>query len=357
MKAAVVERPGILTVREVPDPVPGEYDALCELLYGATCTGTDTHIIRGEFPFPLAYPAVLGHESVGRVIRTGRKVRTLAVGDLVTRVGTTASADGSLAIAWGGFAELGLAHDHAAMREDGLPAQSWDGARVNQVVPASVDPRAAPMFTTWRETLSYVMRIGIGPGTRLLVIGSGGNGLSFAAHASHRGAAAIWVVGSARSTLSARAVGVTGFVDYRSGDCSARLHDVCPQGFDVIIDAVGRAGQADRYLPHLASGGKIGIYGLDDFAGITLSPRLARGSFTVWNGGYDEAETHHEVSALAVRGTLDARIWYDVENPWPLASILDAFRSLWRAGSRAGAEPGGPAATHPKALIALSAPR
>jgi threonine dehydrogenase-like Zn-dependent dehydrogenase len=254
-----------------------------------------------------------------------------------------AATDGSLGIAWGGFAEYGLARDHAAVKADGLPSAEWSGYRVNQVVPPSIDPRVAPMFTTWRETLSYVTRMGLGPGSRVLVIGSGGNGFSFAAHSVLLGAAATWLVGSSRSERAARTLGVTGFLDYRRGDCAARLTEACPDGFDFIIEAVGKVGQADRFLPQLAAGGTIGIYGLDDFESVGLSPRLARATFTVWNGGYDEAETHPRVSSLAVEGKLDARAWYDPERAWPLDSILEAFRSLWQPGQDA----------HPKALIAL----
>jgi D-arabinose 1-dehydrogenase-like Zn-dependent alcohol dehydrogenase len=329
MKAAVVVTPGMLVVRQVRDPVPRDYEVLCEMLYGATCTGTDSHIIRGEFPFQIDYPAILGHESVGRVVELGRKVRNLRIGDLVTRAAAPPASDGSYGLAWGGFAELGLAGDHWAMQADGLPESAWRGARVNQVVPSSIDPRIVPMFTTWRETLSYVIRMGIGPGARVLVIGSGGNGLSFVAHSVLLGASAVWSVGAARCEKGALSLGATGFVDYTRDDCVARLMDARSHGFDFIIDALGKAAQADRFLPLLATGGIIGIYGLDDFATVFLSPRLARGSFTVWNGGHDEVETHQRVSELALQNRLCARAWYDPDRPWPLDSILEAFQSLW----------------------------
>ena len=67
MKAAIVERPGELSVREVAEPVMGDYDCLCENLYGATCSGTDLHLIQGRaMPFPVRYPLMLGHETIGR---------------------------------------------------------------------------------------------------------------------------------------------------------------------------------------------------------------------------------------------------------------------------------------------------
>jgi L-iditol 2-dehydrogenase len=325
MKAAVVERPGVLTVRDLPDPVPGDYDALCRLEYGATCTGTDSHLVAGEFPFPIDYPAILGHESVGRVVAVGRKVKSFRVGDLVTRVGAPPSA--GVGVCWGGFASMGIAKDHWAMAADGRAEAEWAGHRVNQVVPASVDARTAPMFTTWRETLSYLTRMGVGAGSSVLVIGSGGNGLSFARHAKLLGAVSC-MVGAARLERTALDLGLDGFRDYRSDAVVKDIGAAAPAGFTHVIDAVGKAGQADRFLPLLAPGGRIGVYGLDDFASVTISPRLARGSFTVWNGGYDESETHQRVSELVLQGKLDAAAWYDAARPYPLARIADAFADV-----------------------------
>ena len=94
MKAAIIEKPGVLTVKEIPMPQVGEYDALCDLLYGATCTGTNQHLIAGRFPWPVRYPTILGHESVGRVVEVSAKVRYFKVGDLITRVGAPAAPDG-----------------------------------------------------------------------------------------------------------------------------------------------------------------------------------------------------------------------------------------------------------------------
>ena len=118
MKAAIVEKPGVLTVKDIPVPEVGAYDALCVLLYGATCTGTDQHLIAGRFPWPVRYPTILGHESVGRVVEVGAKVRYFEVGALITRVGAPPA--GGYSVNWGGFAEYGIAKDHRVMREDGV---------------------------------------------------------------------------------------------------------------------------------------------------------------------------------------------------------------------------------------------
>jgi hypothetical protein len=76
MKAAIVEKPGELVVREIEAPVVREYDALCRMLFGATCTGTDTHLIDGCFPWPVNSPRFSATTASGGLSRWGRKFGT-----------------------------------------------------------------------------------------------------------------------------------------------------------------------------------------------------------------------------------------------------------------------------------------
>jgi len=328
MKAAVVEKPGMLIVRDIPQPEPGEYDALCKLLYGATCTGTDQHIIHNRLPWKTNYPVVLGHESVGRVIEVGAKVRHLKKGDLVIRVGTPPSPEIGLSISWGGFAEYGIAKDHRAMKEDGLPAGQWQGYRNTLVAPPGIDPGAATMIITWRETLSYITRIGVGKGASVLILGSGGTALSYVSHAKNLGAARIAEIGNANREKTGRSAGVTDYFDYKAENLVEQAGKVCPGGFDFIIDSVGKAGQLDRALPLVKPGGTVGIYGIDDFLANTIRPVRARGTFTFYNGGYDEAETHDRVIEYVQKGALDASLWLDLAHPFDLDRINDAFDAI-----------------------------
>jgi len=331
MKAAIIERPGELVVREVHDPVAGDYEALCEILYGATCTGTDGHLIHGRFPWgPISYPTVLGHESVGRVIALGSKVRNYRPGDLVTRVGVPPSPRGQYGSNWGGFAELGIARDHWAMQADGLPEAEWKGSRWNQVLPSHFDPATATMLTTWREALSYLIRMGFRAGYTLLIVGSGGVGLSFAAHGVLLGAQQVAVLGSARRVEAARAVGVTDFFDYKGGGLSEAIREVFPAGFDFVIDSVGQRSSLNDVLPFVRPKGTVGIYGIDEFWQQEINPGRVRGGFTCYNGGYDEAETHQRVVEMVLQGKLDARNWLNLDTPYPLENITEAFVALDR---------------------------
>lgn len=345
MKATVVEEPkasspaplSSLSLREVPRPKVGDYDVLCELLYGATCTATDLHIIEGSFPFPVDYPTILGHESIGRAVEVGSKVRHFQLGDLITRVGapplTLEEEKGEsqkLNVNWGGFAQYGIAKDHWAMRRDGLPSEEWNGYRVNQPLPSGIGPAEATMVITWRETLSYVTRMGLGEGKeeRSLIVGSGGVGLSFLNHARNLGLEKVVMIGNVGREALARKVGATDFFNYKDEALTDKLEESYPGGFDFIIDAVGKKGEADKVLPLLKRGGTIGIYGIDDLGGNSLTPARSRGSFTYYNDHYDEEESHHRVVSQMRAGKLKAQHWLNLESPFPLEDMERAFRTV-----------------------------
>ncbi|MHC5054842.1 MAG: zinc-binding dehydrogenase [Planctomycetota bacterium] len=328
MEAAVIEKPGELVVRDVPYPKVGDYDCLCRMLFGATCTGTDQHMIAGRLPFTINYPTIMGHESVGRVVERGSKVRTFSEGDVITRVGHPGAPEAGIHSSWGGFAEFGIARDHVAMREDGLPESEWGRHRVNQVVPPEIDPRAATMIITWRETLSYITRAGVGGGSRVLVIGSGGNGLAFASHARNLGAESVVLIGSAAREPQGRSAGATLYFDYKHEGLAKRIAEAHPEPFDFIVDAIGKTGQVDRVLGLLADGGAVCVYGIDDHATYGLSPFKARGGFRVVAMTYDEEEVHEDVVQFIIEGKLDASIWLPLDNPRPLADIAKAMEDV-----------------------------
>lgn len=67
MRAALIERSGAVTVREIVRPVAGGR-ALVEVAQAGLC-GTDLKIAAGQIP--VQAPRVLGHEMTGRVVRAG----------------------------------------------------------------------------------------------------------------------------------------------------------------------------------------------------------------------------------------------------------------------------------------------
>jgi len=325
MKAAVVEEAGRLTLRELPEPTMGEYEARCLLLYGTVCAGTDLHLLNGDPPFCywVKRPFVIGHESVGRVTAVGRRVRHLKPGDVITRVGTPPVS--GVNSTWGGFAEVGIATDWQAMLEDGAEASPINPLRVQRVLPSDVPPEVGPLFITWRETFSYLKRMGVSPGRSVLIIGNGGNGLAFVSHARNLGAAPVVLVGAANRREDGLRAGATAFVDYRASDAWDHVRLSAPEGYDFVVDAVGKADSVAQGQKCLKEGGTLGIYGLDECGKITLSPGR---TFTYYGGGYDEAETHEDVLAFYRAGKLDPAVWVDRRRVFSLEEIESAFEAV-----------------------------
>lgn len=324
MKAIFVEKPdGTVSVRDVVEaPLPTDYDCRVAIVYGTICAGTDQHILHDRLPWEMPYPLVLGHESVGRVVEVGPKVRHLKKGDLVARVGCAPAPDKSWDIGWGGFAEFGFCRDWKAMEQDGIEKSEWDAYRINQVIPDDIPAEAGPLFITLRETLSYTQRLGIGEGTRLLIVGSGGNALAFVAHARRLGAEQVVVIGSASRESVFREAGATGYVDYKALD---GITDT----FDKVIDTVGKESSSDDVLPFLADGATLGIYGLDDWEKLILRPARTTATFTIYQGSYDEPETHDQVVEGFRSGDYQ-REWWTGSALFTLSTFHQALEAIER---------------------------
>mgnify|MGYP005835009961 CR=1 FL=1 len=82
MKAIVLEQPGRVLEREMPEPALGPDDVLVSVHFAGIC-GTDMHVFLGEMSDRVKFPAVLGHESAGVVADVGRNVKSVKPGDRV----------------------------------------------------------------------------------------------------------------------------------------------------------------------------------------------------------------------------------------------------------------------------------
>jgi L-iditol 2-dehydrogenase len=81
MKAAVLEDLNKLVVKEVPTPKVGDDEVLVRVGACAVC-GSDIRMFHHGNP-RLKPPAIMGHETAGQVVETGKNVTKFAVGDRV----------------------------------------------------------------------------------------------------------------------------------------------------------------------------------------------------------------------------------------------------------------------------------
>jgi 2-desacetyl-2-hydroxyethyl bacteriochlorophyllide A dehydrogenase len=80
MRAGVLQRPGVIELLDLDDPVAGSNDAVIRVARSGVC-GTDRAIFRGDIA--VATPLVLGHEYSGTVVDVGSEVTELHIGDRV----------------------------------------------------------------------------------------------------------------------------------------------------------------------------------------------------------------------------------------------------------------------------------
>lgn len=333
MRAAVVTEPGRIEVRNIPPPTIGDYDALVQIIACGVCTGTDLHILQGNFPWLVPHPFVLGHESIGRVIRVGERARNLREGDLVLRPVAFRAEDhgGELGALWGGYAELGIVADARSILEDSGGSTSGrlpQFANAQQVVPSDFDPLDAGMFITFKETLSWIQQLGVIANKSIAVLGTGPVGLCFVRIAKFLGANPVIAVGRRQARLAlAMQMGADATVDTSEGDLASAIRRLTDgRGADYIIEAIGNTELLGQAAHGLADGGELALYGVPP----ALETSLAwSGTAPNWKLRFikPREEAVHELALDLVRlGFIDLKSF--VSHVMPLAQIDEAFRRI-----------------------------
>ncbi len=332
MRAAVVESPGILKVKDVPEPVMGPYQAIVKIIACATCNSTDRKLINGTLAEEFTdFPGILGHESIGRIIETGEKVRNYQKGDLVVRPAALYPGDrlGCYSSLFGGFAELGLATDYQADMEDNdRPEKDFTLWHLyQQTIPPDFDPVDATMIITLREVLDWCNRFGLDGTSRLVIMGSGPVAMIFAAMAKILGADPVIMVGLRDERLSlALEAGADLVINSTREDIRERVMEYTDgMGSTHVVEAVGKNELINRAYGFLSSGGKIGIYGAGS-SSFNIDWKNAPPTWTLTHILQDERCSHDRVIGLIKDKEIDPGHFYS--HIMGLDEIGKAFKLL-----------------------------
>lgn len=321
MKAIRQDRyggPEVLTLDELPDPVPGPGEVLVRVK-AASLNAADWHIMRGDpYLARLAAPAVFGRHGPRRAVR-GRDVAGVveALGPHVTRFGVGDAVVGDLGERDGAFAELARAPESLLEK-----------------VPAGLSFEEAAALPLAGTTALLLLRAGrVLAGSSVLLLGASGGVGTYALQLAAAWGAEVTAVCSTRNVDQARALGAAHVVDRHR----AELPDT---RYDTVVDLVGRYRLRElrrRTAPGgvlvLSGGGTseggslVGPMGLmvaGRLAGLGGRPRVAVPLVRAGDG-------LAEVVALAAAGTLRPV----VERRVALAEVPDAIRHLERGHARA----------------------
>lgn len=320
MRAILMRSPGQIELGELPIPDYGPYEALIQVEACGICNGTDTKLIDGEF-LPGVFPSALGHESVGRVIQRGARVRSFEIGDRVLRpILYDRHVPGGRST-WGGMAEYGIVIDGEAIQADGNTEPiHWVGPK-QQKVPLDIGPVQAVTLVTLKETLHFVRTFGIGPGDSVAIVGTGPAAQGFCHFSKYLGAAQVVVF--ARNAGYRERFLSRGADAYILGDDYPKMvRDHLGQGgFTHVIEAVGSREALQRCLALAGEKGQVRVYGIAPASRTWNEQDLQHAR--VERLGAKEDQVHTEMLQLVKNGQVRLEEW--VSHVLPLSEYSRAF--------------------------------
>ncbi len=260
-----------LEVRDVPDPQPGDNDAVVRVEACGVCR-SDWHLWQEDWSWvgvALTLPAVPGHEIGGVVEHVGTNVKHFKAGDRVTIPFHLAC--GACEYCWTGRSNICQAFGFVGAHTSGgygelTPVPNADMNLVR--LPDGVSPITAAALGC-RYMTSYhglVDQARVQPGEWVAVLGIGGVGLAAVQIATARGAKVVAVSRSQEKLDQARREGAVATV--QAGDKTTDgIREATGGGAHVSVDALGITATTVPGILALRKGGRhvqLGLTGKDE---------------------------------------------------------------------------------------------
>lgn len=257
----------------LPEPIPGPGEVRIRT-EAASINYRDYALATGLYQAELPRPFVPLSDGVGRIEALGEGVRGLSVGQRVLGHYTTAWLDGGFRSAnhaskLGGPRDGWLARSILLSAAAVLPAPAYLSAAQAATLPVSG-------LTAW----AALRKLGLAPGARLLVQGSGSVSLMALQLAVAEGVQVIATSADPAKAERLRALGASAVIDYRRRpDLAAAVRELSDgRGVDGIVDVVGGpaliellGAAADN--AHIAI---VGFLGGFEVAGNLIGPIMSR---------------------------------------------------------------------------------
>lgn len=311
MRAVVVTEyggPEVLTVTEVPDPVPGPDEILVRVAHTAV-NRADTLQRQGGYPDPHRREhEILGLEFAGTVEALGDRVTRWEVGDRVMGIEAGAC-----------YAERVVTHERQALPVP-VGVDLADAAAIPEV-----------FLTAWD---ALVVQGGLTSGRWALVhAGASGVGTAGIQIAKAIGAR-IAVTCSARKMEACRELGADVVLERSPADWAHELKSAVPGGVDVILDVVGGE-EVNRNLASVRPQGTIVQVGLMGGAQTPVNLGLLLVKRVHWIGTTLRARPIEQKAALAQRFIAEVSPLFDagtlrpvIDTRFVLDDIADAHRHM-----------------------------
>lgn len=331
MKTVVVTKEGKIEIREINKPSYSAKQALVRTVSCGICNGTDAKLIHKTFKGfdDHKYPLMLGHEGVGEVVEVGRDVIGLHVGDKVLLPFVDAYEDTcrKLDSAWGAYSEYAVVDDVLAYENGSAP----DSAYAQNVLPDWINPIDAAMIVTLREVISSIKRFGMKSNSSVAVFGCGPVGLTFIKFLSLLGAHPIIAFDIVDEKLKeAKERGADYAFNSSKADAAWEIKNICKQGVEFVLDAVGMLPLINASMEMLCDGGKMCCYGIAAKMEMRLdwskAPYNWKLQFQQFPSKKEEGECHNQIIAWLRAGVIDLKDY--ISDYFDFDDVLTAFEKL-----------------------------
>jgi uncharacterized zinc-type alcohol dehydrogenase-like protein len=274
----------------------GPHDVRIDIRYCGVCH-SDIHTARGEWG-ATDYPIVLGHEIAGIVAEVGAEVTRFRVGD---RVGVGCLVDSCRECRYcrrgdEQFCTEGYVETYSGTGRDGRPTQGGYAEAivvtedfVLRIPDALALDVAAPLVCAGITAYSPLRHWGVGPGTRVAVVGLGGLGHMAVQLAAAMGAEVTVLSQSLKKQEDGLRLGATHYAATSDPDTFTRL----AASFDLVVNTVSASIDVDAYLSLLDVDGTMVNVGIPEHPQSldVLSLLMRRVSYAASNiGGIRETQ-------------------------------------------------------------------
>lgn len=258
MKAVVIEKPHVISLKEVPIPEPEKGFVRIKVMAAPICA-TDLEVVEGNIA--ANYPLIPGHEWSGIVDAVGAKEDEHWLGKRV--VGSSdvvcLTCEECRSGNWRyckDFEEIGFKRNGAYAEYTLMPSYGL------VELPDSLSFAHGAMCEPLGVALGTLEKTGAKAGDTCFIMGSGSIGLCMLAAAKAIGLRKIVVCAASTRRLSvAKKLGAWEVISLEQEDVLEKMKEIHPKGTDIVIDATGIEESISLCLKLARKGGTVALAG------------------------------------------------------------------------------------------------
>ncbi|MDH3850871.1 MAG: alcohol dehydrogenase catalytic domain-containing protein [Deltaproteobacteria bacterium] len=258
MKAAVLEKPGKLAIRELPDPSCPTGGVVVKVLASNVCS-TDLHMWQMGHP-TLKYPRILGHEIAGVVAEVSNEEKRFKVGDKVQvypgiGCGTCEYCRRGSENLCPSIQIMGFNLDGGFAQYLALPKSGVENGCLN-IIPSSLSLSEAAMAEPLACCLNGLEKVELKKDETVLILGAGPIGCLFAMVAKHQSSGKVILFEKDSARISQARLGLE--VDLLDANkVEAVMELTGGLGADVVVTCFREAALEYPLLELAAPGGRV----------------------------------------------------------------------------------------------------